>query len=502
MPLSPELSTLIQRFVDDRDGLTDHEYEFLAAAVRQSPDLAGQIRDQLMMDDALSQHLALDRRDFQAQVQQRVSDHLRGEDELNQQADELRSLALARLDNATLDSRVPWSTWITWGVALSLLIAVGWGVWEWDQSKRSSLVAHVENVAGDVIVHRFPKGNDQYAQNGMLLRAGDTLSVSDEANLKLTWSDGTRAQFNGGTVVTLPATTVGKRIYVDRGDVAAMVAPQPAGKPMVFATPHADAIVRGTELYLHVRENDTRLDVAEGKVELIEHTTRDTQVVESSESAKAVVGAKVAKDLIRWPTSQQGLVYLYAGGKRPPLVRSKSLLQPTKLIPTSPGASSNELGGMELSGGRFDDNSAAADVASQLRNSGQFTFEAVISPSATDDAHVGTIFSLQHEQQVTLAVRQRGLSELEVVLPSTSNEPFRFNYPCEVDQRAHLMITFDGSELTLYVDGAEAQRLPCTATLEFIAGSQLSFGGEKQDRWQGRIAGLAIYDRPLISADR
>ena len=501
MSHSPELSALVQRFVDDRDGLTDHEYELLVAAVRQSPDLAAQIRDQLVMDDALSQHLAIDRRDFHAQVQQRVSDHLRGEDELNQQADELRSLALARLDNAALDSRMSWSTWTTWGVALSLILAVGWGVWKWEQSQRDSLLAKVEDVVGQVVVHRFPKGNDEYARNGLSLRAGDSLSVADNANLTLTWSDGTRAQLTGGTVVTLPASVLGKRIYVDRGNVAAIVARQPAGKPMVFATPHADAIVRGTELYLHVRANDTRLDVAEGKVELIEHTTRDTQIVESSESANATVGTKVAKDSIRWPTSRQGLVYLFAGGQRPPLVRSKSLLQPTRLTPVNPGAAFNERGEMELSGGRFEDYSAGADVASHLRTSGQFTIEAVVAAGLADDNHIGTIFALQHEQQTTFALRQRGLNQIEVVLPSTSSEFFRFSHRGAADQRTHFMITFDGDELTLYVDGAEVQRLPCSASLASMAGSQLAFGGEQPDHWQGRIAGLAIYDRALTNAD-
>src|SRR5687767_4547593 len=106
MAISPDLADLLQRFVDDRDGLEEHEYAQLVAAVTQSPDLALQLRDQLVIDDVLSQRMAMDRRRFDAQVQQRIADHLRGEEELNLQADELRELALARVKEGPTEPRI------------------------------------------------------------------------------------------------------------------------------------------------------------------------------------------------------------------------------------------------------------------------------------------------------------------------------------------------------------------------------------------------------------
>src|SRR6185369_12922769 len=56
------------------------------------------------------------------------------------------------------------------------------------------------------------------------------------------------------------------------GALAAQVSRQPAGEPMVFMTPFADARVVGTRLSLSVNAASTRLEVREGKVKI---TRRD-----------------------------------------------------------------------------------------------------------------------------------------------------------------------------------------------------------------------------------
>lgn len=391
MPHAPEINDLLHRFVEDRDALSEQEYAQLTEAVKGSPELAAQLRDQLTIDEALSQRLAIDRRQFDAQVQQRIADHLRGEDELNQQADELRSLALARLDRAAVEP-ASWSTLLAWGSALILLLAIGTGVWAWRHSQQAALLAEITEVQGQIVIHRFPKNNDEYARTGLSLQQGDQLSVADDASIALIWPDGTRVQLGGGTRIRLPETTAGKRVAIVLGNAAANVASQPSGHPMIFDTPHAQAIVRGTELYLHVQDDDTRLHVVEGKVELLELQTRDVQLVTGSQSATASSGSMVVLDTIRWPTSKQGLVYLFAASQRPVLARNGSLLRPTRLVPHDEGAAFNAAGEMELSGGWFEDE-AADEAASRIRAAGAMSLEIVFAPEPAQDDGTRTIFA-------------------------------------------------------------------------------------------------------------
>lgn len=499
--MSPDLSPLLQRFIDDRDGLEEHEYAQLVEAVRTSPELVAQLRDQLLMDDLLSQRLALDRLQFDAQVQQRIADHLRGEEELNQQADELRELALARLSQASPHARFSWSAVAPWGIALSLVLLIGGSVLWWQQQRAQSLLARIEAVQGSVIVRRVPNDNDVYAVSDTPLRLGDRLIVDADASLTLTWRDGTQVQLAGGSVVDLTPTTSGKRLFVDHGDLAASVAKQPAGQAMVFATPHADAIVRGTELYLHVADDSTQLEVAEGSVELVEHQTQDAQLVATAESATASTGEKVAKNVVQFPSTQRGLDYLLNRGKT--LVRSGPVLHPTEL--TIEGNAQLSAEGLELRGGYATDRAAAGAVVDRANRSETVAFECVFTPQATvDDPRV--VFSLATERALSLALVQRG-NELFLVANTT-----RSTLAADMATAVHLA-TLPGSDLPAHLrvsialrsgvvtsqvgDAHITGRLP---SLLPLSAERLELGDadpRADHRWRGRISGLAIYHHGL-----
>jgi hypothetical protein len=347
-----------------------------------------------------------------------------------------------------------------------------------------------------VVVHRVPKGNDEFAENGFQLRQGDKLRVADDASITLAWSDGTRVQLSGGTVIDLPSTTAGKLVYLDRGDLAASVAKQPANHPMIFKTPHADAIVRGTELSLHVHEDDTRLDVSEGQVELVEHQTHDAQLVVGWESATATAGAKVVKDSIRWPTSDQGLVYLFSGNQRSTLVRRNARLWPTKLTGSGEGAEFNAAGEIELNGGWFVDTQGAADVANQVHSSGTMSLEVVLTASSQVDDQPRAIMAWLGADGVACTLTQAGQ---RLVFQIAGQAPVEFATLSTSGARIHLAITCNGNQLQAYLDGqstgefAFAGPLPANAT-------RLTLGSADGTAcWQGRIAGLAIYDRVLTS---
>src|SRR5438445_10181682 len=90
-----EIDLLLHRYLEDRDSLAARELDALIAALRADPELAGSLREQLLLDDLLAQKLALDRRNFVAQVEQRVADFNRGQTELSRQTADLRSIAAA-----------------------------------------------------------------------------------------------------------------------------------------------------------------------------------------------------------------------------------------------------------------------------------------------------------------------------------------------------------------------------------------------------------------------
>lgn len=496
------LSDLMQRFVDDRDALSEHEYARLVEAIRQQPELIGQLRDQLRVDDALSQALALDRRNFDAQVQQRIADHLRGEDELNRQAEELRSIALARIELEQGHTRWNWPSLVGLALALSLFAAAGVGLWLWQRSQSQSRLARVESVQGQVVVRRVPRDQDRYAEPGMPLRLGDGVLVGDKATIAIAWPDGTRVELQSGAQAELPSTTSGKRVYLDEGELAASVAAQPSRHPMRFKTPHAEAVVRGTELFLRVTPDETRLEVAKGKVELVEQETSDSQLVATAQSAIARTGEEVIKQAVRMPTSQRGLVYLFTPNQR--LFLRGSKLERTRIEPRA-GASFTESGTMQLRGGWMTDTTAAADVGGRLEDSGQFTLEAVLEFPTTASQEDRTIFGIEGDQGPLLALVQRRNS-LELAFFADQGEPQRITVASldAPEAKLHLTVVYDGGQIRAYVGGKEAGAAVRVARPLAIGGaSRLVFGGNENEstRWSGKIQGLATYNRALSAAE-
>ena len=69
--MNEEINSLIQRYVDDRDDLSDAELESLTVALRESSTARLRLRDQLVINELIGQQVAIDRRNFPAQIDQR-----------------------------------------------------------------------------------------------------------------------------------------------------------------------------------------------------------------------------------------------------------------------------------------------------------------------------------------------------------------------------------------------------------------------------------------------
>ena len=83
------------------------------------------LREQLMVDFLLAEKLTLDRRNFLAQVEQRIADHHAAEEEIDAQVLELRELAAAQLELPAQRRRH--SAWLQ-GVLAAAVVLLAAGV--------------------------------------------------------------------------------------------------------------------------------------------------------------------------------------------------------------------------------------------------------------------------------------------------------------------------------------------------------------------------------------
>jgi ferric-dicitrate binding protein FerR (iron transport regulator) len=126
-------------------------------------------------------------------------------------------------------------------------------------------VARIERAEGVGFV--LLGGSRVAAQAGRDVMPGQGLeTVGAKSGMSVAFPDRTRVEVGGATEVREAGGARGKRLFVARGKVTAEVEKQPAGQPMVFETPHGEAVVLGTSLRLVVDAFTTRLEVKEGRV--------------------------------------------------------------------------------------------------------------------------------------------------------------------------------------------------------------------------------------------
>ena len=124
--------------------------------------------------------------------------------------------------------------------------------------RRSS--AGVEVQRGE---ERLPATRKLHLQPGDIIETGPGQSAVVEFA-----REGTRLELGGETRLGLLTLDKGKHFVLGRGKLEAVVARQPAGEPLVVATPQAEASVKGTKFSLSSQWEATWLKVLKGTVEL------------------------------------------------------------------------------------------------------------------------------------------------------------------------------------------------------------------------------------------
>ncbi|WP_254506637.1 LamG-like jellyroll fold domain-containing protein [Anatilimnocola floriformis] len=492
---SPHIDQLMKRFVEDRTSLEAEELDQLIEALRAQPALAVEVRSQLILDDLLAQKLAVDRRNFLAQVGQRIGD-FENEVQIYTQV----SGAVSKVELNESKRRNPGWMVAALGVAAACAALVAVLV----QSFLPLLprqVAEVRNLSGNALVgSRSLHGGDKISTGSMMeVPAGSTLLIE--------YRDKTTAQFGSASQVTkfelvAERKSRAKQVHLLQGEVLANVAPQRDLGPMVFETPQAKAIVIGTQFRLIVSPETTRLDVTEGKVSFV-RTTGDQQAsVAANESAVADNQGLVLREL-QWPDAPQQLLFSLWGVNNVPLVRNpanKTEELITKLEVRGPAQFVEGVNVYNLNGGSLYSWEAGDDLVENIRQHKAFTIEAIIMPDS-NRANDARIFGLgDQSNQASFRMLQRK-NEFVFELWTSPNEP-----PVELklgkvkaDHATHIAVSYDGSTLTGYVQGVEKSRISgLKPGLDWSPGA-LSIGADANGRraWRGTVCDLAISDHAL-----
>ena len=171
------IETLLERFIDDRDQLSDEELDALVAAAQGDTSIASALKDQLVIDELLAQRLAFDRHNFVAQVGQRIRDQESESSSITAEdgdvAGEMRHLLDVELSKHQHQARRRQSSHWRIALVLMLLVVFSGGAWWWWQTQLQPL-AIVEHVHGAPKLVRGP--GVRTLQVGDVLRSDDNFT--------------------------------------------------------------------------------------------------------------------------------------------------------------------------------------------------------------------------------------------------------------------------------------------------------------------------------------
>jgi Concanavalin A-like lectin/glucanases superfamily/FecR protein len=502
-----DFDCLIYRYLEDRAGLTPDELDELIAGLRADPELAASLRDQLLLDDLLAQKLAVDRRKFVAQVEQRIADLARGPAALDEQVADLRSLAAAE-KSCPPAAQVP--GWTRWALAVAALLAVTVGVYA-----ARSLTAHpptiamITEVTGPVTIGQ--DGDTSPAEVDDALESGQQIVASPGGSISIVYEDGTSIRVKGNSAVTFGVEQPGegKQIRIERGEIVATVKPQVAG-PFRFATPHGVATAPPALLRLVVTDESTLLDVSEGRVRFDRLNDTRALVVAANESGLASRDTLQIRQLT-WPDRRDGLSYLFspleptAKDNKPLMVARHPDTRHLRLTELEPRGNATLLESRlyyELNGGYLFSGAAGPDIFQASRGGSELTLEAIFCPASLDQAGPARILALGDDSNdADFSLAQDGCDVTFSLRTDTKPTTAAPRMPISTaDTTLHLTMTYRHGELIAYRDGMEIARSnDLLGSLASWRSGPLTVGADASGEhpWRGIMEAFALYNRCL-----
>ena len=503
------VDALLQRFLEDRSSLAPTELDALIAGLHDDPQLAASLREQLMLDDLLAQKFAVDRRNFEAQVAQRVADFDRGQEQLQEQVADLRAMALAEQRQGLSTGR---HRGRRMALALAAILLAGFVAYAvLPIRERRAALATITAVQGEATFER--DGDREPVEVDATIRDGQRIVVSRGGSLTMRYLDRTEVRVLGDTEVVFGSSTLpslSKQIRIAHGEVIAAVKPQALGA-MQFATPHAVAKVQEGELRLVVvADEHTVLDVNAGKVQFNRLADNFVTDVHASQTASFSRDALQIRQLT-WPDRRDSIVFLYSrletcepDNDKPLMVTrnpGSRALQVTELVPHGAAQLDSRLA-YEFDGGFLISKDAGPDIMEASRGRNEMTLEAVFSPASLDQAGPARIVELADDNnQPNFTLSQDG-SDLTFLLRTDVDQPGSMPRltVSSTDSPFHLTITYRSGEMVAYRDGMEVARwqdvlgsLTSWRSGPLTAGADAS--GERS--WRGVLEAFAVYNRCL-----
>jgi len=192
--------------------------------------------------------------------------------------------------------------------------------------KTTAAIANLGKLSGAVL-RLGPEGAVR-ATEGMELLEGQGVEAPAGASASIVFLDKTSIDLEAGSRIENLQGRDAKRLVVKTGAIAAEVAAQPAGKPMVFVTPQAEAQVLGTTLRIVAEPKSTRLEVTEGKVRFTR--LQDKKAVEVAGGFYAVAGPGIELKALPLPKTVALLSLPFEDGKTSPSWTGKVVPGPAR----------------------------------------------------------------------------------------------------------------------------------------------------------------------------
>jgi hypothetical protein len=374
-----------------------------------------------------------------------------------------------------------------------------------------AVMAQVDSMHGEVAVQTDAGKIAAKPELGLIPgQEIQTGSKSSDAVIKI--SDGTRIHLSADSTLRLVSDLkggAGRGFLLSRGTLRAEVAKQPAGAPMIFATPNADARVLGTELLLFAGADSTRLEVRSGKVRL---TRREdglsVDVAAGSTATAPKTGAFAAKP----GRAFQGLQALYLfhegqGNVIHDVSGSGAPLDLRILKARSPWAAS----GFQLEGNpMIKSDGPATRLIDACRKTQELTLEAWVVPARAALDFEGAILSLSTDVQDRNFALAQNAGSFEAALRSSATDgggrPALSTAKGSCETRlSHLIFTRSAAgQERLYVNGVErGARIRAGTFATWNDGFHLYVGNESFEErpWNGGCRLMAVYSLALSPAE-
>ena len=380
-------------------------------------------------------------------------------------------------------------------------------------------VATVTEVRGKVQVvgaHGAPR---QPAREDQPLLDGQGLNVvGPNGSAVLEYADGTVLELGPETLVTrisggegVPARSghPGKSAVLERGALGVETAPQPAGRPLILATAHAEIRVLGTRLTLAIDGDATRLGVHQGEVQVTRLSDEATLKVGAGHVAVvAEKGPLIASPL----RTRAGLVVLYPfdEGQGAVVHDVSGVGTPLPLRIASPEAVAWAPGGLVVHGpAGITTFGPAEKIIAACKASGEVTVEAWVRPAAAErDGYLFAIAS--NPLNVNIALDRSGTPPAwgaHVTAERTGEEGATLaarRGPASGAVRHVVYVHAASGQGVLYVDGAPVatHRLP-GGFARWDANHRLALAADPRGNrpWAGEFRLVAVFSRALAASE-